>query len=62
MLAGLIVCVLVIVLYQKLDRDVVSIIVVGLAGLGIYGMKEDVPLSGWVVLGLAIGAALGLLS
>jgi hypothetical protein len=62
MVAGLIACVATIALYMFFDRDIASIVVAGFACVGIYGMKERIPLSGWFTLGLGIGAALGLLS
>jgi hypothetical protein len=62
MLAGLIACVATIALYMFFDRDIASVVVAGLACIGIFGMKERIPLSGWFTLGLVIGAALGLLS
>jgi hypothetical protein len=62
MLAGLLACVLVIGLYMIFDRDIATVITGGLACVGVYGMRERVPLAGWATLGLAVGAALGLLS
>ena len=62
MLAGLIACVTTIALYMFFDRDIASVVVAGLACVGIFGMRERIPLSGWFTLGLGVGAALGLLS